>query len=48
MRYVTSVEELGNPDLICLPGTKNTMGDLKWLRQNGLKQRLRKKRVVVR
>nr|WP_275061610.1 cobyric acid synthase [Diplocloster agilis] len=34
--YVSSVKELGDPDLILLPGTKNTMGDLKWLRQNGL------------
>ena len=34
--YVSSVNELGDPDLILLPGTKNTMGDLKWLRQNGL------------
>lgn len=36
LRYVSSVRELGDPDLILLPGTKNTMGDLKWLRQNGL------------
>ena len=36
VRYVGSVRELGHPDLIALPGTKNTMGDLKWLRQSGL------------
>lgn len=36
VRYVTSVRELGHPDLIFLPGSKNTMGDLKWMRQNGL------------
>ena len=36
LRYVTSVNELKNPDMIILPGTKNTMGDLAWLRQNGL------------
>lgn len=36
VRYVTKVEELGNPDIIFLPGTKNTMADLRWLRQNGL------------
>lgn len=35
VRYVGSVSELGEPDLICLPGTKNTMGDLLWLRQSG-------------
>jgi len=36
LRYVSSVRELGAPDLIFLPGTKNTMGDLTWLRANGL------------
>ena len=36
LRYVGSVKELGNPDLILLPGTKNTMDDLRWLRQSGL------------
>lgn len=34
--YVTKPEELADTDLIVIPGTKNTMGDLKWLRQNGL------------
>ena len=36
LRYVKSTEELGNPDMIILPGTKNTIDDLKWTRQNGL------------
>ena len=36
VRYVASVTELGTPDMIMLPGSKNTMGDLKWMRQNGL------------
>ena len=36
VRYVTTVQELGHPDLVILPGTKNTMGDLLWMRQNGL------------
>ena len=36
VRYVERVEELGAPDLVILPGTKNTMEDLLWLRQNGL------------
>ena len=36
VRYVTSVEELHNPDLILLPGTKSTIADLLWLRQCGL------------
>ncbi len=36
VRYVASMAELHHPDLILLPGSKNTMGDLKWMRQNGL------------
>lgn len=36
LRYVGQAKELGNPDLIFLPGTKNTMGDLRWLRESGL------------
>ena len=36
LRYVKTPGELGNPDLILLPGTKNTMGDLKWLRESGM------------
>ena len=36
LRYVKSTEELGNPDMIILPGTKNTIDDLKWMRQSGL------------
>ncbi|MBC3515710.1 cobyric acid synthase [Neobittarella massiliensis] len=36
LRYVGSVRELAEPDLIVLPGTKNTMDDLRWLRQSGL------------
>ena len=34
--YVNKIEQLGNPDMILLPGTKNTMADLKWMRENGL------------
>ena len=40
--YVTSVQELHQPDLIFLPGSKNTMGDLKWMRQNGLEAAVKK------
>lgn len=36
LRYVGRVSELKNPDMIILPGTKNTMEDLSWLRQSGL------------
>lgn len=40
LRYVSSVKELGNPDMIIIPGTKNTIEDLKWLRQTGLETKI--------
>ena len=40
VRYVNRVEQLGRPDLIILPGTKNTMGDLRWLREMGLAEEI--------
>ena len=36
VRYVSRSSELGRPDMIILPAQKNTMGDLLWMRQNGL------------
>ncbi len=42
VRYVTSISELQTPDMIFLPGSKNTMGDLKWMRQNGLESAVKK------
>ena len=42
VRYVKNVFELGAPDLIILPGTKSTIADLKWLRQNGLEAEILK------
>ena len=42
VRYVSNAHELGAPDLILLPGTKNTVDDLLWLRQCGLETALLK------
>lgn len=36
LRYVDSPDQLGVPDVIILPGTKNTIGDLQWMRETGL------------
>ncbi|MBR1702439.1 MAG: cobyric acid synthase [Lachnospiraceae bacterium] len=42
LRYVQNVAELGEPDMIFLPGSKNTVGDLKWMRENGLEAAVKK------
>lgn len=42
LRYVKSVRELKDPDMIILPGTKNTMEGLKWLRESGLETQILK------
>ena len=36
LRYVQRPGMLGDPDLILLPGTKNTMDDLQWMRESGM------------
>ncbi|WP_340021840.1 cobyric acid synthase [Paenibacillus sp. FSL K6-1096] len=38
VRYVQSADELGTPDVILLPGTKNTAADLRYLREQGIPQ----------
>jgi len=42
VRYVDDPRKLGEPDLVILPGTKSTIGDLLWLRQNGLESAIQK------
>lgn len=34
--YVTKPQELADADMVILPGSKNTIGDLKWLRESGM------------
>lgn len=36
LRYVKHTSDLKNPDVIIIPGTKNTMEDLRWLRESGM------------
>lgn len=36
LRYVKHVHELKDPDMVILPGTKNTMEDLLWMRESGM------------
>ncbi|MGI5946298.1 MAG: cobyric acid synthase [Lachnospiraceae bacterium] len=48
--FVSSPEELKKPDMVILPGTKSTISDLMWMRQNGLEAavlKLAEKRVPV-
>lgn len=36
LRYVSSAGELGDPDLVILPGSKTTIPDLAWMNSQGL------------
>jgi adenosylcobyric acid synthase len=36
VRFVEDARSIGNPDLIILPGTKNTIGDLESIKENGI------------
>ena len=40
LRYVHTVEDLGTPDMVIVPGTKTTVADLEWLRTRGLADRI--------
>lgn len=40
VRYVSSPGEFGCPDAVILPGSKNTIEDLLWLRQCGLEAKI--------
>ena len=40
VQYVTRPEELKFADMAILPGSKNTIGDLKWLRESGMEASL--------
>ncbi len=42
LRYVSSAETVGEPDAVILPGSKNTIADLRWMRQNGLEAKILK------
>lgn len=42
VRYVTSAQAFKKPDLLIIPGSKNTIEDLKWLRESGLEVQILK------
>ncbi|WP_419725498.1 cobyric acid synthase [Terrisporobacter petrolearius] len=41
LRYVDYGESLGNPDIVIIPGTKSTIDDLIFLRENGLENQIK-------
>lgn len=45
VRYVSSARELGEPDVLILPGTKSTIRDLDWLRSTGLEAKILQKQA---
>jgi adenosylcobyric acid synthase len=38
VRFIESVEEFGNPDLLIIPGSKNTIEDLNTIKNSGIKK----------
>lgn len=42
VNYVRTAGEFSDPDMVILPGTKSTMADLEWMRQNGLEALVKK------
>lgn len=40
-RYITHLSEWGEPDVVLLPGSKNTMDDLRYLNESGLAERVK-------
>lgn len=41
VRYIEKPSDMGEPDMIVLPGTKSTIADLVWLRESGLEAKIR-------
>lgn len=42
LRYVEHLRDVQKPDMIFLPGTKNTLADLRWLRESGFEAAIKK------
>lgn len=42
VQYAVHYSELENADMIIIPGTKSTISDMKWLRENGMEAMIKK------
>jgi adenosylcobyric acid synthase len=42
VRYISRVEEMDNPDAVIIPGTKSTVADLTWMKEQGLTEAVRR------
>lgn len=42
VRFTDKADEIGNPDIILLLGSKNTMADLEWMRKSGVEEAVKK------
>lgn len=40
LRYVKSIQDIKNPDVIVIPGTKNTIADLAYLKKSGIAEKI--------
>ena len=41
VRFIETVHQLGSPDLVMIPGTKNTIDDMDWLRKSGMENAIK-------
>ncbi len=42
LNYIKSAEQIAAMDMIIVPGSKNTISDLKWMRENGMEAAVKK------
>ncbi|WDD88041.1 cobyric acid synthase [Fusobacterium nucleatum] len=43
IQFITERSQIGNEDLIIIPGSKNTIDDLKWLKESGIAEEIIKR-----
>ncbi len=47
VRYITSPEEIGRADILIIPGSKNTIEDLRWLKRAGFEEAINNYRGIL-